>query len=304
MSSSHTSYPVGVINAISAYFMWGVAPLYFKLLADIGADEILVHRVIWSCVLLAIIVLAMNKQRNIQLLFKQPKILAGLTATATFLAANWFLFIWAINNDHLLDASLGYFINPLFSVALGMIFLGERLRKWQKFAVLLAILGVLIQLISIGTLPVISLALAGTFGIYGLLRKKLHVDSFVGLLFESMLMLPVALIYWHYFINGSTANMFENSLSLNFTLVMAGVVTTAPLLCFTAAAKRLTLSALGFFQYIGPSLMFILAVALYKEPLVPAKLATFAFIWCSLLIFSLDPLKAHKANRLLSAKDK
>ncbi|MEW6983866.1 EamA family transporter RarD [Colwelliaceae bacterium 6471] len=290
----------GVINAISAYSMWGIAPLYFKLIADIAPSEILIHRIIWSCVLLFIIVLLLNKFREVQRLLKQPKIILGLTISALFLGVNWFLFIWAINNDHLLDASLGYFINPLFSVALGMIFLGERLRKWQKLAVVLAVIGVLIQLILIGTLPLVSLALAGTFGIYGLLRKKMMVDSFVGLLFESLLMLPIAGYYWLFFVNSSSSDMFANTLSLNITLMLAGVVTTAPLLCFTAAAKRLTLSTLGFFQYIGPSFMFIFATFLYDEPLSSGKLTTFCFIWAALLLFSIDSYRAHKHKALVN----
>jgi chloramphenicol-sensitive protein RarD len=295
-SPTNTDTRSGIINAISAYLMWGVAPLFFKLLTDIAPSEILVHRVVWSCVLLSIIVLAMGKWRHVQHILKQPRMIAKLTITALFLATNWFMFIWAINNDHILDASLGYYINPLFSVFLGMVFLGERLRAWQKFAVLLAFLGVLIQFIVIGSLPFVSLALAGTFGIYGLLRKKMQVDSFVGLLIESIVMLPIALIFWQFFLNSPTVNMFNNSLSLNTTLILTGIVTTAPLLCFTAAAKRLTLAALGFFQYIGPSLMFILAIVLYNEPLVPAKLATFACIWLALIIYSVDSIKARRAR--------
>ncbi|WDE11741.1 EamA family transporter RarD [Thalassomonas haliotis] len=284
----------GIFNAVSAYLMWGIAPLYFKLLADVGADEILVHRVIWSSLLLLLVVIAMKKWPQLKALAQQPKLLFRLTLTALILASNWFLFIWAINNDHLLDASLGYYINPLLSVALGMIFLGERLRKWQKFAVLLAIIGVLIQLVMLGSLPVVSLALAGTFGVYGLLRKKMQVDSFVGLLVESSLMLPIAVLYWGFFISSPTTDMFNNSLSLNITLILAGVVTTAPLLCFTAAAKRLTLSALGFFQYIGPSIMFILATVIYNEPLQTAKLITFIFIWLALVIFSYESFRGRK----------
>ncbi|MFB0979864.1 MAG: EamA family transporter RarD [Alteromonadaceae bacterium] len=175
----------GVINAISAYVLWGIAPIYFKLISTVSSDEIMVHRVIWSSLLLLFIVILSKRYRVLIDTLKQPKLLAKLALTASFLLVNWFLFIWAINNDHLLDASLGYFINPLFSVALGVIFLGEHLRKMQKFAVLLALCGVLIQLFALGSLPLVSLALAGSFGIYGLLRKKMHIDSFVGLLIES-----------------------------------------------------------------------------------------------------------------------
>lgn len=292
---------LGVINAVSAYTMWGIAPLYFKLITDIAPSEILIHRIIWSFLLLAIIVVLMNKKAEVQQLFRQPKLLLGLTISALFLGCNWFLFIWAINNDHLLDASLGYFINPLFSVALGMIFLGERLKKWQKFAVILAALGVLLQLISFGTLPIISLALAGTFGIYGLLRKKMFIDSFVGLLFESLLMLPIAILYWHFYSFSPTSNMFTNELSLNITLVLAGVVTTAPLLCFTAAAKRLSLSTLGFFQYIGPSIMFLMATLMFGEQLKVEKLVTFIFIWVALVVFSVDSFKKNQQQPTTSS---
>lgn len=294
-AENHTK--TGVINAISAYTMWGIAPIYFKLLQDVSSDEILMHRVLWASAFLLFIVFAMKKTRALVEIVTNKILLVKLLVTATILAINWYLFIWAVNNDHLLDASLGYYINPLLNVALGMIFLGERLRKWQGFAVFLAVIGVTIQVILLGTLPIISLALAGTFGVYGLLRKKLHVDSLVGLLVESLLMLPVALIFWQFFLTSSTSNLFENNTSLNITLVLAGVVTTAPLLCFTAAAKRLTLAALGFFQYIGPSIMFILATFLYQEPLAPAKLITFGLIWTALAIFSYDSYRAKKAKR-------
>lgn len=287
----------GVINAISAYVMWGLAPIYFKLLVSVSPDEIMVHRVVWSCALLLVVVIISKKFSALVQLIKQPKMVGKLLVSASFLGVNWFLFIWAVNNDHLLDASLGYFINPLFSVALGVIFLQERLRKWQLVAVVMAIAGVLIQLVSMGSLPVISLGLAGTFGIYGLLRKKLHVDSFIGLLIESILMLPIALCYWLFFVDSATSNMGVNSTLLNITLIFAGVVTTAPLLCFTAAAKRLTLSTVGFFQYIGPSIMFLLATFYYQEPLMEAKLLTFCFIWVALLVYSMDSLNAHKKRR-------
>lgn len=294
MPTSQTALRGGIISAVSAYTMWGIAPLYFKLIQHIGADEILVHRVVWSTLLLLIVVLASNKWRSFVKVVTQPSMVIRLTISASFLGVNWFMFIWAVNNDHLLDASLGYYINPLLSVALGVIFLGERLRPWQIFAVALALVGVVIQLIMVGSLPVISLALAGTFGIYGLLRKQMPVDSFVGLLIESLMMLPIAIIYWLLFLETSTSNILNNTWSLNTTLICAGIVTTAPLLCFTAAAKRMTLSALGFFQYIGPSIMFVLATFYYQEPLYFAKLVTFACIWTALAIFSVDSMKARR----------
>ncbi|WP_448549509.1 EamA family transporter RarD [Thalassotalea fusca] len=288
---------VGVLFAIAAYFLWGFAPIYFKLIDSVSADEIMVHRVIWSTLLLAVIVLVFGKYHEFTKALTNKHAAQRLFLTAAILGTNWFLFIWAVNNDHLLDASLGYYINPLFSVALGVIFLHERLSKWQLCAVLLAVIGVLIQLIMLGTLPVISLALAGTFGIYGLLRKKLPINSLVGLLIESLFMLPIALIYWAMFVSSDTSNLFANSISLNLLLACAGIVTTAPLLCFTAAAKRLTLSSLGFFQYIGPSIMFVLATFYYQEPYQEEKLITFGFIWMALIIYSLDSVRQHNLKR-------
>jgi len=281
----------GALSAISAYVLWGFAPLYFKLLADIAPAEILMHRVVWSSVILLVMIIAMRNWSQLVAVLKQPKLVINLSLSASFLAVNWFLFIWAVNNDHLLDASLGYYINPLFNVVLGMLFFQERLRRNQLIAVGLAFIGVLIQLIALGTLPLISIVLAATFGIYGLIRKKLAVNSFVGLFVESMLMLPLAVIYWCYFINSNTSDMSLNTNTLNTTLIMAGIVTTAPLLCFTAAAKRLTLSTLGFFQYLGPSIMFILATFYYQETLQTAELITFICIWSALAIYSLDSLK-------------
>lgn len=291
----------GVLFALAAYTMWGFAPLYFKLLNAVSASEILVHRIVWSSILLVLIVLLSRKTKATVNIIRQPKLLAKLTATALLLGGNWFLFIWAVNNDHLLDASLGYYINPLLNVALGMLFLGERLRKWQAIAVALAVLGVLVQIVMLGRLPIIALALAGSFGIYGLLRKKLQLDSFVGLLVESILMLPLALSYWFWFTHSATSDMTSNSTNLNLTLIAAGIVTTAPLLCFTSAAKRLTLTTLGFFQYIGPSLMFGLAIVIYNEPLQPAKLITFGFIWLALALYSVDSYRARKSKTVKKA---
>lgn len=278
----------GAINALAAYAMWGFAPMYFKLLMDIGSDEIFIHRIFWSSIFLLVLVFVMKKWQAVVALCLQPRLLARLAASASILAINWLLFIWAVNNDHLLDASLGYFINPLFNVALGMLFFSERLRKNQIIAVFLAVTGVLLQVFSLGSIPVISLVLASTFAIYGVLRKKMQVDSFVGLLVESLLMLAFAVGYWYFFVESPTVNLMENSYSLNIMLALAGIVTTAPLLCFTAAAKRLTLSSLGFFQYIGPSIMFVLAVFYYQEAMQTAEFITFIFIWSALALYSMD----------------
>ncbi|MCT8868609.1 MULTISPECIES: EamA family transporter RarD [Shewanella] len=292
-----TEYRKGILLAVSAYCMWGFAPLYFKLLHHVSATEILLHRVIWSFVFMVIIMLFIGGFGKLRQLFKQPKQLLVLTITSLLIAGNWLIFIWAVNNDHMLDASLGYFINPLLNVLLGMLFLGERLRKLQWFAVALASTGVLLQLVSFGSIPIVSLALAGTFGVYALLRKKVNVDAKSGLLVETAILLPVALVYLVATLDSATANMLTNDWHLNLLLMAAGIVTTIPLLCFAGAAVRIPLSMLGFFQYIGPSIMFILAVTLFNEPFDAEKSITFGFIWSALLVFTFDMAYKRKTAR-------
>ncbi len=287
----------GVFYAVAAFVMWGFAPVYFKSLDNIDSLEILFHRVIWSCAFLLAILLIKGQWYKVQHVIKQPKLLGMLVITSLFLGVNWGLFIWAVNNDHMLDASLGYYINPLFNVLLGMVFLGERLRLFQGIAVGLATTGVLIQVISFGSFPYIAFSLAGTFAIYGLLRKKLAVESLPGLLLESLVLLPLALYYGYFHLGTEMTNFGETNWTQTILLISAGIVTTAPLLCFTAAAKRLKYSTLGFFQYIGPSLMFILAVGLYGESVGLDRLVTFIFIWTALTIYSWDAFRASKQRK-------
>ncbi len=289
---------VGVICAIAAYTMWGVAPIYFKQLQLIPAPEILMHRIIWSVVILVGLIAALGQWPKVKAALRSPAVMKVLFFAGILLAANWLLFIWAINSDHLLDASLGYYINPLINVFFGRIFLGERLRPLQRVAVILAIVGVAILVFSYGYLPWIALVLAGSFSVYGLLRKQVAVDSMPGLFIETLMMLPVALGYWLWF-GSAHSNLLTNSAELNMLLIAAGLVTTAPLLCFTAAARRIMYSTLGFFQYIGPSLMFLLAIFIYGEPLEEDRLITFGFVWAGLLLFSLDSMHDYRRQRRL-----
>ncbi|PHS86549.1 chloramphenical resistance permease RarD [Aeromonas dhakensis] len=287
----------GVIYALCAYTLWGLAPIYFKTIAAVPAAEILTHRMIWSCALLLVLTLLGRQWHKVQAVLRQPKVLLTLAFTSITVGGNWLLFIWAINNGHMLDASLGYYINPLFNVLLGMLFLSEKLRRLQWWAVGLAAIGVAIQIIAFGSLPWIALVLASSFAIYGLIRKKLALDALTGLLIETLIMLPPAAIYLWGIADSPTSHLTQNNWHLNLLLIAAGAVTTAPLLCFTAAATRLKLSTLGFFQYIGPSLMFILAVTLYGEALALDKMITFAFIWSALVLFSLDGLRSGKRRQ-------
>jgi chloramphenicol-sensitive protein RarD len=295
-------YRKGVLLAICAYTIWGIAPLYFKLLHHVPATEILMHRVIWSFIFMVILMQFIGGFSRLRLILKQPKQLLILLITSILIAANWLIFIWAVNNDHMLDASLGYFINPLFNVLLGMVFLGERLRKLQWVAVALASIGVLVQLIYFGSIPLLSLALAASFGFYGLLRKKVNIDAKSGLLVETAILLPIALGYLFITLDSSTTSMLTNTLDLNLLLVAAGIVTTIPLLCFAGSAVRIPFSILGFFQYIGPSIMFILAVKLFNEPFDIEKGITFGFIWGALVIFVGDMiLQRQRRNALAKA---
>ncbi|KYN87766.1 chloramphenical resistance permease RarD [Vibrio cidicii] len=287
----------GVLLAIGAYTMWGIAPIYFKSISSVSALEILSHRVVWSFFLLAALLHFGRNWRAVSAVITNKSKMLYLVSTAILVGVNWLIFIWAVNANHMLDASLGYYINPLFNVLLGMIFLGERLRKLQWFAVVLAACGVLVQLVMFGSVPIVAIALAMSFGVYGLLRKKVSVDAQTGLFIETLVMLPAAAIYLLFIASTPTSNLLDNPASLNILLVAAGVVTTLPLLCFTGAATRLKLSTLGFFQYIGPSLMFLLAVLIYGEAFTSDKAITFAFIWGALVLFSFDGLRNNRNVR-------
>ncbi|MBN5264794.1 EamA family transporter RarD [Serratia marcescens] len=287
----------GIFFALAAYFMWGIASAYFKLIQQVSADEILTHRIIWSFFfMLALITLGRNWPK-VRAACQNRKRLLLLAVTALLIGGNWLLFIWAVNNHHMLEASLGYFINPLVNVLLGMLFLGERFRRMQWVAVALAFTGVLVQLWQFGSLPIIGLGLAFSFAFYGLLRKKIAIDAQTGMLIETLWLLPVAAAYLFLFADSPTSHLSANPWSLNLLLVAAGIVTTVPLLCFTAAATRLRLSTLGFFQYLGPTLMFLLAVTFYGETIGQDKLVTFGFIWAALILFTLDALYTQRKLR-------
>ena len=284
------TYKQGVLFAVCAYVLWGIAPAYFKLIQDVSPTEILVHRIVWSFAFVCLIIFVSSSWHKVQHVFKQVLKLPLLLITSLLIAGNWLLFIWAINNDHMLDASLGYYINPLFNVLLGTLFLGERLRKMQWLAVGIAFSGVLVEIISFGSIPWVSLALAISFGFYGLLRKKINVDAISGLFIETLFLMPLALGYL-VLVDVASFELFENRFDQTALLMAAGIVTTLPLLAFSAAAIRIPLSTLGFIQYIGPSLMLLMAVFVYDEVFAPEKAITFGLIWCALVVYSVDGYK-------------
>jgi len=286
----------GVIYALCAYTLWGFAPLYFKYIDHIDPLEIIMHRIIWSFALLLLLVLAMGQWSVLKDILRRPKQLVVLAIASVLVGSNWLIFIWAVNNDRMLEASLGYFINPLLNVALGMLFLGERLPRLQLFAVAIAFFGVSIQVVLFGTIPWISLALACSFGVYGLIKKKIKLKALTSLCIETAILTPPAIVYW-FFLESESASFVSNEWSLNLTLVSAGIVTTLPLLAFGAAATRLPYYVQGLFQYIGPSLMFILAIVVFNEELDQTKLITFGFIWLALFVFVFDIWRKARKKR-------
>jgi chloramphenicol-sensitive protein RarD len=292
----------GILYAAAAYIIWGLFPIYFKSLESVSPAQILWHRIVWACVLL-LIVLAFRRQWSwILRVLRQPKVLAGFAASALLLSINWYIYIWSVNNDHVIDASLGYFMNPLVSVLLGFALLHERLRQAQWAAVALAAAGVAWLTLHAGHPPWVSLALALTFGFYGLLRKTAALGALEGLSLETFLLAPIALgcLAW---LSLNHENVFSDA-SLNFKCLMiaAGPITAVPLLLFAAGARRIPLSTLGLLQYFTPTLQLLLGVWLYHEPFGGQRLIGYAFVWSALAVFSLDGLwKAWRAPRLQPA---
>ena len=288
---------LGLIYAGSAFLIWGLSPVYWKALGTVPALEITMHRVIWSFFFLMCLILLQRRRHEFVGVLKNGRMLLTLLSTAILVSANWLLYIWAVNNNYMLQASLGYYINPLVNVVLGLLFLRERLRRPQILAVVLAAGGVLYLTIVYGEFPWISLTLALSFGLYGLIRKVAPVGALVGLAVETMLLAPPAVIYLIYLNSQGVDTILRVSLKLDLLLIGCAPLTAAPLLFFTLGAKRLYLSTLGLMQYIGPSGMFLLAVFYYNEPFSATQVWTFAMIWAALVIYSTDSVIYYRRER-------
>ncbi len=295
MSAPSDQSKQGLIYGFTAYFIWGLAPVFFKLLQEIPTYEIIAHRIIWSLTLLIVIISVTRNWQGVMAIFTRPKTLMGLLLTSILVCSNWTIFIWAINHEHVLESSLGYFICPLTSIFLAVIFLKERFRPLQWLALVLAAAGVMIQLWVFGSLPTIALGLALTFSLYGFFRKKIGVDAMAGLFFETLILLPFAFAYL-YFEGSSTSSVFNNSMKLNVLLMTCGAITTIPLLFFNAAAIRIKLSVMGLLQYCGPIMTFLLAVFVYHEPMGMDKWVTFGFIWAGVALFVWDSIQRNRQH--------
>jgi chloramphenicol-sensitive protein RarD len=275
---------------LAAYGLWGLMPLYFRLVGSVAPIEILAHRIIWSVVLVALILTVWRRWPDLRSTFRSGRSVRLLLVSALLVAANWLVYIYGVWTQRILHTSLGYFINPLFSVVLGMIFFRERLRRWQWVALILASIGLGYLILAVGELPWIALALTASFGLYGLVRKTAPVDGLIGLAVETMLLAPLALAGLAVGVTSGTATFGHNEWLVDGLILLSGVLTTIPLLCFGQAARRLPLSTLGFIQYLGPSLQFVLAVLVFKEPFLPALRVSFAFIWAALAVFTVEAL--------------
>ncbi len=285
----------GLVFALGSFGLWGLSPAYWKLLAHVAPFEILAHRVVWSVALLGGFMARGGRFVGLFRVLKSPKVLLALVATSALISINWVTFIWAVSVGRVLETSLGYFINPLISVALGFLVLGERLNRAQIIALVLATAGVVNLTWALGVPPWISLMLAVTFGVYGLVRKVLPVGALEGLFAETVVVLPIAIGYLLWTAHTGVGAFGQTGVATNLLLILSGPVTVVPLLLFGLAARRLRLSTLGLTQYTAPSIHFVLAVWAFGESITTAHLVTFALIWSGLAVFSADSFHRREA---------
>jgi chloramphenicol-sensitive protein RarD len=278
----------GVLGAAVAYTLWGILPVYWKAMEAVPALEILCHRIVWSLVFVVLVLAARRQWVWLRQLRRNPRTLLPSLASASLLGVNWFTYIWAVNSGHLVDSSLGYFINPLVSVLLGVLFLRERLRPWQVVAIGLAGAGVLFLTVGFGAFPWIAFTLASTFGFYGLLRKTAALGSVEGLAAEMAFLFVPAAVYLVSLASTGAGSFGQAGVGTSLLLAGTGVITALPLMMFASAARRVTLATVGILQYILPTSQFLLGVLVFGEPFGQTRLVGFAAIWLALLIYSAE----------------
>jgi len=285
----------GLVFALSAFLLWGLAPVFFKLLAGVSAFEVLAHRVVWSVLILALVIQFQRRGwQSLRTLDRNT--VKRLCYSSIFVSSNWLVFIWAVAQGRVLETSLGYFINPLITVLFGVFFLNEKLRRWQLFAIVLAFFGVLNQVFQLGYLPWVAVALALSFASYSVMRKSISIGPVQGLFVETLILLPVALLYLAWLGYQDSLAFGSSSVVLDLTLISSGLMTTIPLLLFAAGAQRLSLTAIGVAQYITPSMTFFLAVFLYREPFDSAQLISFMLIWLGLFMFTVEGIQRRRQH--------
>lgn len=290
--SMKTDTKMGFIAGISTFVMWGLFPLYFKLLQNASAVEILAHRIFWSFVFVFLFILFSKRLQSLKKYLLNKKILLTLTFSGIFVSLNWGIYIYAVNSNQVLEASLGYFINPLMYIILGMIFFREIPSNLGKIAIFIVFLAIFIQIVTLGKLPLISILLPTLFALYGLIKKKLMVPSLEGLFIETFFLSILAFCYILFMQNSGNGHFNFDKTGL--LLIVSGCVTVLPLITFNIAAVRLKFSTIGFLQYISPTMTTMLAIFLYKEDFSIYKLITFALIWLSIALITIDGYKNNK----------
>ena len=290
MSTGMSESRLGAIQGLSAYLLWGCFPLFFKLVSAVPAKEVLAHRIAWSAIFLLLLVFVTGAGKSLKVVLSNPRTVGVLLVTTLLLATNWYVFINAVFRGYVLEASLGYFINPLVSVLLGSIFLKEKLSGRQIVSIGLAFVGVLVQTVMVGKVPVVALTLAFSFGLYGLVRKAAGVQAIPGLTVEMVLLSPLAFGYLAWLMVGGNATFLVGRPGLDTLLVLAGVVTATPLILYGGALQRLKLSTMGIMQYIVPTGQFAWAVFAFGEPFTSAHLVSFAFIWAALVLYTSESI--------------
>ena len=283
----------GLIFGVVAYTLWGLFPLFLKLLSSVGAVEILTHRILWSVPFAALLLLVRSQWSEVRTAISDKRVLGALALAAIAISANWLIYVWSVINDQILQASLGYYINPLMYVAAGVVVLGEKLRRAQIVAVALATIGVIVLTVGAGVFPWIAVSLAVLFTAYGYIRKMANVGALPGLFLEVCMLSPLALLYLIWLMNAGKAMFLSGDIGLDALLIFAGPVTVIPLVCFALAARRLKLSTLGFLQYIGPTFQFALGIY-FGEAFTPAHAVAFGLIWIALAVFSIDAARANR----------
>lgn len=277
----------GLIYGLAAYTLWGFFPLFFHYLAHVSSLEVLAQRIVWSFLFVATIILISGSYKRLLIAWQSTTTRKAMLSSSLLISINWLTFIWAVANEQVLESSFGYFLTPLVSVLLAHLVLGEQLDRYRIIACALAVVGVLWQVISLQLLPWVSLTVAISFGLYGLVRKKAEVDSLTGLTIETGILLPVALLYLGWLFWQGESRLLTVDITTTVLLISSGVVTALPLLLFAAAAKKLSLIAVGFMMYINPSIQFLIGVYLLEEPFSVHQIISFCFIWAALVIFSM-----------------
>lgn len=288
----------GLWAAIACYIIWGILPLYWKLLSGAGAYEILAHRIIWSFVFMTVLLLFLGMGPLFRDTVKSlctHRIKGALMIAASFLiTANWCIFIWAVTHDHIVDSSFGYYINPLVNVFLGVLLFHEKLSKLKWFSIIIALIGIIGMSVELGRLPLVSVSLAFTFALYGAAKKKLHINPFVSITLETLLVMPLALWYAGSLYLSGEGHFLMGNAAMNWLFVGAGIVTAIPLVLFSTGANNLPLNVLGFCQYLSPSLSLLLGIFLYHEPFTTVQLAGFSTIWISLVLFTISDFREQR----------